>query len=340
MRRIAAMIAALVAAAPAAGQAQPMTLLAYAGIFKDNYTQTVVAPFGPVQYVEGGTSAQMLGTLRAQRADPQIDVVIMDVTTAAIACAEGLVERLDPAAFPVFAELDGQARSSGGACGPAVTYDHLVMVYDTQNVRPAPTGFAAMWDPAWRGRLAVSSPPNIQGLALTAILAHSTSGNWREANQAFQRLRQLAPSVQTFDPNPDGYTLILNDQVRLATGWNARAQLYHDQSNGRIGVVLPQEGTVFQINTINIVANAKNRARAAAFVTHALSAGPQAAFTERMFYGPTNARATVSPAAMARTALAPEYRSRVIPLDWNEMIPIRDSWNQRWRREVIAASGR
>jgi putative spermidine/putrescine transport system substrate-binding protein len=340
MRRIAAMIAALVAAAPAAVQAQPMTLLAYAGIFKDNYTQTVVAPFGPVQYVEGGTSAQMLGTLRAQRADPQIDVVIMDVTTAAIACAEGLVERLDAAAFPVFAELDGQARSSGGACGPAVTYDHLVMVYDTQNVRPAPTGFAAMWDPAWRGRLAVSSPPNIQGLALTAILAHSTSGNWREANQAFQRLRQLAPSVQTFDPNPDGYTLILNDQVRFATGWNARAQLYHDQSNGRIGVVLPQEGTVFQINTINIVANAKNRARAAAFVTHALSAGPQAAFTERMFYGPTNTRATVSPAAMARTALAPEYRSRVIPLDWNEMIPIRDSWNQRWRREVIAASGR
>jgi putative spermidine/putrescine transport system substrate-binding protein len=339
MRPFLALLAALGASMPVAASAQ-MTLLAYAGIFRDNYTATVVAPFGPAQYVEGGTSAQMLGTLRAQRADPQIDVVIMDVTTAAIACAEGLVERLDPAAFPVFAELDQQARDSGGACGPAVTYDHLVLVYDTQNVRPAPAGFAAMWDPAWRGRLAVSSPPNIQGLALTAILAHSTTGNWRDANQAFQRLRALAPSVQTFDPNPDGYTLILNDQVRFATGWNARAQLYRDQSNGRIGAVLPQEGTVFQINTINIVANAKNRARAAAFVTHALSAGPQAAFTERMFYGPTNTRATVSQAAMARTALAPEFRNRVIPLDWNEMLQVRDSWNQRWRREVIAASGR
>ncbi len=339
MRPFLALLAALGALVPVAAKAQ-MTLLAYAGIFRDNYTATVVAPFGNVQYVEGGTSAQMLGTLRAQRADPQIDVVIMDVTTAAIACAEGLVERLNPADFPVFAELDQQARDSGGACGPAVTYDHLVMVYDTQNVRPAPTSYAAMWDPAWRGRLALASPPNIQGLAITAILAHATTGNWRDANQAFQRLRQVAPSVQTFDPNPDGYTLILNDQVRFATGWNARAQLYSDQSNGRIGVVLPQEGTVFQINTINIVANAKNRARAAAFVTHALSTGPQAAFTERMFYGPTNTRATVSPAAMARTALAPEYRSRVIPLDWNEMLQVRDNWNQRWRREVIAASGR
>lgn len=339
MRRVAALAAVMALSMPLAAHAQ-MTLMAYAGIFRDNYTATVVAPFGQVQYAEGGTSAQMLGTLRAQRADPQVDVVIMDVTTAAIACAEGLVEKLDPTAFPVFAELDQQARAAGGACGPAVTYDHLVMIYDTQAVQPAPTAFAAMWDPAQRGRVALSAPPNIQGLALTAILAHSTTGNWKDASQAFPRLRQLAPSVQTFDPNPDGYTLILNNQVRFATGWNARAQLYSDQSNGRIGVVLPQEGTAFQINTINIVANAKNRDRAAAFVTHALSAGPQAAFTERMFYGPTNTRVSVSPGAIARTALAPEYRNRVIPLDWNEMIQVRENWNQRWRREVIAASSR
>lgn len=343
--------AALVAAGPALAQGTPpatggrMTLQAYAGIFKDNYTQTVVTPFAgrsgtAVQYFEGGTSAQMLGTLRAQRADPQIDVVIMDVTTAAIACAEGLVERIDAAALPVVAELDDQARSSGGACGPAVTYDHLVLVYDTRNVTPAPTRWAAMWDPAHRGRIALSAPPNIQGLALTAILAHSAGGAWQNVGAAIPRLRELAPGVQTFDPNPDGYTLILNDQVRFATGWNARAQLYRDQSQGRIGVSLPEEGTVFQINTINLVANAKNRAQGLAFMAHALSPEAQKAFTERMFYGPTNTRAQVAPEAMARTALAPEFRSRVIPLDWTEMVRLRDGWNQRWRREVIAASSR
>ncbi|MEO3475127.1 extracellular solute-binding protein [Roseomonas sp. CAU 1739] len=327
--------------APAIAHAQsPMTLMAYAGIFRDNYTAVVVNPFGGAQYAEGGTSAQMLGTLRAQKADPQTDVVIMDVTTAALACAEGLVERINPADFPILAELDPMAREAGGACGPAVTYDHLVMVYDTRNVRPAPTSLAAMWDPANRGRVALSAPPNIQGLAFTAILAHANGGDWRNINAALPRLREIAPAVQTFDPNPDGYTLILNDQVRFATGWNARAQLYADQSQGRIGVVLPTEGTVFQINTINIVAGSKNRARAVAFFNHALSAGPQAAFTERMFYGPTNARATVAPAAMARTALAPEYRTRVIPLDWNEMLRLRETWNQRWRRDVIAAASR
>ncbi|WP_376089306.1 extracellular solute-binding protein [Roseomonas sp. CCTCC AB2023176] len=344
MRTLLLAFLSVLAAGAARAQQAPVTLLSYAGIFRDNYTDVVLRPFsatgGPVQYAEGGTSAQMLGTLRAQRADPQTDVVIMDVTTAALACAEGLVERMDPAQFPVLAELDPMAREAGGGCGPAVTYDHLVMVYDTRAVPQRPAGFAAMWDPAQRGRVSVSAPPNIQGLALTAILAHSMAGDWRSIGPAIARLRDLAPSVQTFDPQPDGYTLILNDQVRFATGWNARAQLYADQSGGRIGVVLPNEGTVFQINTINIVAGSKNRARAAALFNHALSPAAQAAFTERMFYGPTNPRASVTPAALARTALAPDFRQRVIPLDWNEMLRLRDGWNQRWRREVIAASSR
>ena len=350
MRVIGLAIAAMLAAGPALAQGTPaaggrLTLQAYAGIFRDNYTQVVVQPFTrvrgtEVQYFEGGTSAQMLGTLRAQRADPQIDVVIMDVTTAAIACAEGLVERIDASTLPVIAEVDDQGRAAGGGCGPAVTYDHLVLVYDTRAVSPAPTRWAAMWEPQHRGRLAVSAPPNIQGLALTAILAHAASGDWRNVGAAMPRLRELAPNVQTFDPNPDGYTLILNDQARFATGWNARAQLYRDQSQGRIGVVLPEEGTAFQINTINIVANAKNRPQALAFMAHALSAEAQKAFTERMFYGPTNRTAQVSPEAMQRTALAPEFRNRVIPLDWTEMVRLRDGWNQRWRREVISASSR
>jgi putative spermidine/putrescine transport system substrate-binding protein len=333
------------AALPAAAQQDgSMTLMAYAGIFRENYTDVVVRPFqgggAAVQYFEGGTSAQMLGTLRAQKADPQVDVVIMDVTTAALACAEGLVEKMPAAAWPILGQIDPQARAAGGECGPGVMFDHLVMVYDSQAVTPAPTRFMAMADAAQRGAVGFAAPPNIQGLAVSAILAHARSQDWRNIGAALPALKAIAANTQSFDPKPDGYTMILNGQLRFATGWNARAQLYRDQSQGRIGVVLPEEGTVFQINTINLVANAKNRERASAFVNHALSAAAQKAFTERMFYGPTNTTAQVSPEAMQRTALAPEFRSRVIPLDWEEMLKLRDGWNQRWRREVISAAPR
>ena len=125
-------------AMPAVLRAQTLsgqiTLMSYAGIFQDNYTKAVIEPFlaaNPgvkVNYAPGGTSAQMVGSVRAQKADPQIDVAIMDVTTSSIGNIEGLFEKLNPAEFPVLDELAPEARSAGGEFGPAVTFDHLVLV--------------------------------------------------------------------------------------------------------------------------------------------------------------------------------------------------------------------
>lgn len=334
------------AVAPVRAQAPgQIVLLSYAGIFQDNYVDTVTRPWSQssgtgVQFFPGGTSAQMLGVLRTQKNDPQVDVVIMDTTTAAIACAEGLVEKATEAELPVLKDIHPIARQAGGDCGPGVTFDHFVMIYDTQAMQTPPTAWSDLWNPANRGRISLSAPPNIQGLVLTAVLAHQATGDWRNVNSTFARLRELAPLVQTFDAQPDGYTLILNNQVTYATAWNARSQIYRDQSQGRIGVVLPAEGTGFQINTINVVKGSKNRAAAMAFMAYALSPEAQAAFTNRMFYAPTNTRAQPTTEALGRTAAAPENMAKVVAIDWTEMVKLRDNWNQRWRREVIAAGSR
>jgi putative spermidine/putrescine transport system substrate-binding protein len=226
----------------------------------------------------------------------------------------------------------------GGPFGPAVTFDHLVLVFDKQNLNPPLTKLADLWRPDLKGLVALAAPPNIQGLALTAMVTKMEGGNHAQSIDAgIRKLKELSASVQTFEPNPDGYTLILNSVVRVATGWNARAQLYSDETSGRLGVVLPPEGSVFQINTINIPEGSKNRAAAVAFVNFALSREAQKAFTERMFYAPTNAKADVAASALARTAASPENRQRMIPVDWAEIAKVRDQWNNRWRREIISA---
>lgn len=338
-------------AAPALVRAQGLsgsiTLMSYSGIFQDNYVKAVVEPFQQafpgvkVNYVPGGTSAQMVGSVRAQKADPQVDVAIMDVTTSSIGNIEGLFEKLTPAEVPSLNELHPEARAAGGDYGPAVTFDHLVLVYDTQNLKPPIEKLADLWRPDLKGQLALAAPPNIQGLALTAMVEKMEGGDYRKSiDAAIKKLRALAPSVNTFEPNPDGYSLILNGVVKVATGWNARAQLYGDQTGGKIAALLPPEGSVFQINTINLTAGSKNRAAAIAFVNFALGQAAQKAFTERMFYAPTNAKAAIDAKALARTAAAPESRGRMIGVDWNEVLKMRDQWNNRWRREVIAAAGR
>ena len=338
-------IAAVLAGLSGAAQAQPAQVLGYNDIaFQDNYTATVIDPFnkqgGPqAAFVGQPNSAAMLGALRTQRTDPQGDVVIMDVTTAAIACKEGLLEPVPPELAPIMAQLDPQARDAG-ACAPGVTFDHLVMVYDTALVTPAPTSVRATLDPKWRRKVSLAGPPNIQAFALTAVLAHATSGDWHNVDGAFKLLGEIGPQVQTFDPQPDPFTLVLNGTLAFATSWNARAQLYVDRSAGKLGVMLPTEGTVLQINTIGLVKGGPNRAAGLAFMQYALSAPAQKAFTERMFYGPTNTTAQISPAAAARTSASAENKARIIPMDWNEVIRLRDGWTQRWRRDVIAAGGR
>lgn len=324
---------------PASGS---ITLMAYAGIFQDLYTKHVVEPFlkkhpgVQVKYVAGGTSAAMLGQLRAQKADPQIDVVILDAGVGLIANREEIFAGVSKTDLPGLDELFPQATIQSGF-GPAVTFDNLVLVYDTTKVKGTPTSLAELWKDEYKGKIGLSAVPNIQGIALTVMVAKMLGeDHTKSIDKAVAKLGELAPAVQTFDPQPDGYTMILNDAIIWATGWNARAQTYRDQSKQRLGVLLPSEGSVMQINTINLVKGSKAKPAAAAFMNYAISAEAQKAFTEAMFYSPVNKTAKISDAALGRTAAA--HIDRMIAVDWGELAKVRDAWNNRWKRDIVAKS--
>src|SRR3546814_466220 len=165
--------------------------------------------------------------------------------------------------------------------------------------------------------------PNIQGIALTAMTASMVGEDWTKSiDGTIEKLAELAPRVQTFDPQPDGYTMVLNDTITIGTGWNARAQLFREQSEGRLGVMLPEEGSVFQINAINLVEGARNKPAALAFINYALSPEAQKRFTEAMYYAPVNTKAKVSEEALEKTALS--HMDQMLPLDWSWVAQVRD----------------
>src|SRR5215211_8987533 len=129
----AALAAAWVWTAPAGAQdpsvSGAITLAAYSGVFQDNYTKAVLESFQrkfpnvKVTYYPFPNSAQMLGTLRAQKGSPQLDVAIMDVSIAKIGTDEEIFAPLDPAAVPSVNDLHDLA-TSPGVHGRGVTFDH------------------------------------------------------------------------------------------------------------------------------------------------------------------------------------------------------------------------
>ncbi|MBN8875229.1 MAG: extracellular solute-binding protein [Rhodospirillales bacterium] len=346
-RRLLAAPLALPLAAPfirRAVAARSITFAAYSGIFQENYEPAVVEAFRrahpdiEVTYYPIANSAQALGLVRAQKAAPQIDVVMMDVSVAKTGTDEGLFEPLPKGSLPVLDELTPKAFIEGVA-GPAVLFDNYVLLYSPPQVKPAPTSWKALWDPAYDGKIAVQAAPDIVGIALT-LIANKVfgGGDYHQSVAAgIDAIAQMAPRVLTWDPKPDAYTFLIDGTAALGVGWNARGQTYARQSQGKLGVAIPDEGSLFQINTINLVKGSRETDAAKAFISYALGTAAQKAFTERMFYGPVNTKAEISPEALARTAATPERLSRMLDVDWIAISKMRDAITDQWRRKILRA---
>jgi putative spermidine/putrescine transport system substrate-binding protein len=193
-------------------------------------------------------------------------------------------------------------------------------------------------DKQYAGKVVIDAAPKLQGTSLTFILDWAAGGKdpVRNFDKGIEEMKKIAPGVQTWDPKPEPYIPVMNGQAVLGIGYNARAQYYSDQSKGRMKVTVPKEGTVFQINSINLVKGAPNKDAALQFINYALGPQAQKDFAELMFYAPTNVNASVSPEALLRTVMG--QMDRVISVDWVEYAKVRDKLDEAWRRQVIPLS--
>lgn len=320
-----------------------LVLMAYSGTFQDNYTKAVIEPFmaaNPgikVIYNAGGSSAQMLGMLRAQRAHPQIDVNVMDFSVSRVANKEGLFRKFGPAEVPNMANIYDQAKMPGD-WGPGITFDNLVMIYNPRTVRPAPTGIPDLLNPAHKGRIAFSPAPNVIGIALQLVVAHYLGVDYKSSPQPeIEVLKKIAQNVQTWSAMPDNYTMIINGDLDIGIGWNARAQDYKNRAPGKIESVTMAEGSVLDMDTINLVEGAANAQAALAFIDYALSPAAQQRFATLMYYGATNRNAKLPEDVAARTSSYPPTLAKMLPVDWDYVASVQDQWSNLWRREVVPA---
>jgi len=150
-------------------------------------------------------------------------------------------------------------------------------------------------------------------------------------------LKQIAQNVQTWNPMPDGYTMVINGDADIAIGWNARAQNYKDKAPGKIESIAMQQGSILDMDTINLVENAKNPDAARVFINYALSPEAQERFAKIMYYGPSNRNARLPDDVWARTSSYPATLAKMLPIDWGYVAGVQDQWSNRWRREVIPA---
>ncbi|WP_077118200.1 extracellular solute-binding protein [Agrobacterium rosae] len=327
--------------------AAEITVMGYRGPFEENYMKSVIQPFmkaNPdikVNYYGVQNAATSLGNMRAQRDAPQVNAVIYDLSVAKIAKEEGLVAELDTSKTTNYADLFDIGKELGGAAIP-LTYDTLTLIYNSKAFPTPPVSWEALWDKKQAGKVVLPAQGggDIQAIVLT-IIANRLAGEEdykKTIDPGVEKLVELAPRVQTWEPKPDSYTLIANGTATVSIGWNARSQFYFDQTEGRLNSIAPAEGTASQINVISAIEKASEPEATQTFINYAIGPEAQAAFAKAMFYAPTNKKAEVDEATAKRIPMMdPAQQEKLIKVDWMTIGDMRDDLLQPWRRKIIPA---
>jgi putative spermidine/putrescine transport system substrate-binding protein len=317
-----------------------INIIGYAGIWKDAYQKAVLTPFSQkypdikVNYVEKRSSADMLASLRAEQSRPITDLAIMDKGVAISGNKQGVFAKVTEADVPNVATINKQFQNPEGY-GPVIMADAVALLYDKQVLKDPPTSWKVLWDPAYKQKVAVMAPPSTLGLNFEAIVATMEGEDFtKSTTKAVAKLKELAPNVQSWMPTPDEYQTVITDQVDLSIGQNARGQYYADRSNGRLGVTFPKEGTVYQINTINLLAKAPNSAAAKTFMNYALTPEAQSAFAAEIFYAPSVGNVKL-PEAVKSRVVPTDGSLKVIPIDLEWFAGVQADWTNDWKREII-----
>lgn len=288
-----------------------------------------------IQYV-AGVSTELLARLTAQRANQELDVVLLDDGPMYQAVSFRLCEKLQP--NPIFGEMSKASIMDGAEeYSVGIGLVALGLVYNAEafqkNGWPAPTSWTELENPRHKGRAVVMSISNTFGLATLVTFAKLAGGSENAIDGGFARIvKNVKPNVLAWVPTSGQLSsLFQNREVDLAAWSNDRANALKE-SGFPVEFAYPTEGSVATLVAACSVAKQSPNPLAQEFLRYLLTPDVQAILAAGAQLSPAN-RNTKLPPELAEK-LASEDRQKLVKIDWKISNEKRGEWTRRWTREV------
>ncbi len=290
-----------------------------------------------------GTSDELVAKLRAGGSET-IDLVSPSSDAITQIVQAGLAAPIDLARVPSYGDLMASfralsmARKADTVYGVPWAFGPNPLVYDTTKVSPAPTSWALLFDPQYRGKVTVQD--DIATLWMVAQLLGMDDPNDRsklynltdeQLAQVHAKALQLRPQVRKYWSTAGDMTqLFQGHEVVMGEGWPLMtAQL--KAANFPAGEVIPTEGTTAWADHWVMTRGAKNLNAAYAWLEY--TAQP---FTQKLMADVTNyivaspgAKTYMSPDQVATQRDIADYGTRVNFWQWS---PRRDKYQEVWNQ--------
>lgn len=321
----------------AAFSAEELVVSSYGGSFADNTKTCRVAGFekqtGAKVTVVVGTSVETLAKLRAQKGSPQIDVAYMDEVVAVQAKAEGLLEKMDYGKLSNFRDIYPSAVDKDGMM-VAQMYAATILAYNPKVIRTQPTSWNDLWNPAYKGKIALSDITGTAGVQFLIAAAHLRGGALQNLDPGFKAIKELMPGVVNLYTHADQLVSLLERGDVVLAPW------YHDRIGAAaakgvpVAASYPKEGGVGILPMVQIVKGSKKLDLAHKYINYLLSEESQQCFAEKQFAGPVNRKVKLDPKLAEVVPYGPAIEKLYFP-DVSYIAANRPAWTERWNKEIV-----
>ncbi|WP_226629591.1 ABC transporter substrate-binding protein [Alloyangia pacifica] len=330
-----AVLGALLASVASPALADDVVVGTFGGSFGEAVAQCHIAPFedasGDTVITQEGSSSQFASMVRATGGSSDFDVIYIDNSFATQLGSESLVESLDHAKLPNAANFDPQV------WGPDDSFVQFMwaataLAYNPELVDTPPTSWSAVFDPAYKGKVALPDISGTAGVHFLLAAARLNGGDIDNLDPGFEAIAKIAPDVQAYYTQADQLiSMFERGEIAMAPWYTDRAA---SAAAGGVPVKIayPTEGGIGINVTLIIPKGAANPEGAYGFIDTILSPEAQSCLAEKMYEGPVNPETKLEGAA-AEAVPTEAYPTLYFP-DPEVVAANVGDWRARWQREI------
>src|SRR5690625_584763 len=139
-------------------------------------------------------SADALARIKAQKDNPEIDVVQFSGGQEVQAAEEGLIEKINSKIVTNTVDIYEGALLNK-EYGPATAFSALGIIYNKDKVSEVPTTWETVWNDEYKGKLALTDISNAYGMYFLIINALLNGGNEENIDPGFDEIVSLLPNT-------------------------------------------------------------------------------------------------------------------------------------------------
>ncbi|MEU0926995.1 ABC transporter substrate-binding protein [Streptomyces malaysiensis] len=320
------------------GKGGTLVVAGYGGSFETAFRDSVLPAFEKscgckVTYIPG-SSTDSVAKIKAQRANPQIDVALVDDGPQAQAQEAGLLTSIDTKVVPVddvvkIARMENDSGVGFGLTATGIAYNPE---WFEQHGIPKPTTWADLADPKLKDKVVLPSITNTYGVGLLVGAAKANGGSERDVDPGLTAVKKIAANAATFDTTADVSNYFLQGQA-AASVWGVSRTSTLAEKDFPIEFVYPKDGAIGLVTTANVVKKAPHEDLAQKFVAHLLEPSVQRALAKATYDGSVVQGVKEDPALKGKVVSADKVDS-LLKLDWKTINKNRSAWTDKWNKQV------